>query len=150
MVTISNAKIFEEPIYNYTDEFPYLWEEMTIPIPYTADRVRVERILLGVAHRHTLTLSDLSAETLRELQRRYFIEAAGVESRVYFDLTDNWLALTVRFIVRDHGIRELKDAMTREILQVLDAAGIGIASATFIFVGPAIASPIFLPLGHLG
>jgi small-conductance mechanosensitive channel len=135
VVTISNAQIFEEPVYNYTSEFPYLWEEMTIPIPYTADRGRAERILLEVAHRHTLTLSDLSAETLRELQRRYFIDAAGVEPRVYFNLTDNWLALTVRFIARDHGIRELKDAMTREMLQALDAAGIGIASATFEIVG---------------
>ena len=32
-------------------------------------------------------------------------------------------------------MRELKDAMTREILAAFDEAGIGIASATFELVG---------------
>ncbi len=50
-------------------------------------------------------------------------------------MTDNWLELTVRFVVRDHGIREMKDAMTRDILAAYDAAGIEIASATFQLVG---------------
>ena len=38
IVTISNAQIFEEPVYNYTLEFPYLWEEMHIPISFKDDR----------------------------------------------------------------------------------------------------------------
>jgi hypothetical protein len=50
-------------------------------------------------------------------------------------MTDNWLELTVRFIAKDHGVRDLKDAMTRDILAALDSAGIGIASATFEIVG---------------
>ena len=54
IVTVSNAKIFDEPVYNYTREFPYIWEEMTLPITYTADRARAERILLEVAGRHTV------------------------------------------------------------------------------------------------
>jgi hypothetical protein len=28
IVTISNAEIFEQPVYNYTRDFPYMWEEM--------------------------------------------------------------------------------------------------------------------------
>ena len=36
--------------------------------------------------------------------------------RVYLRMTDNWLELTVRFIARDHGMRDLKDAMSRDIL----------------------------------
>jgi hypothetical protein len=33
-------------------------------------------------------------------------------------------------MVPEHGIRELKDRMSRKILSDLDAAGIGIASTT--------------------
>jgi hypothetical protein len=50
-------------------------------------------------------------------------------------MTDNWLELTVRFIAEDHGVRDLKDAMTRDILAALNKAKIGIASATFEIVG---------------
>jgi small-conductance mechanosensitive channel len=31
IVTVSNATIFDEPVYNYTHHFPFLWEEMTQP-----------------------------------------------------------------------------------------------------------------------
>lgn len=57
------------------------------------------------------------------------------EPRVYWRMTDNWLELTVRFVARDHGVRDLKDAMTREILAAFDEAGLEIASATFELVG---------------
>jgi small-conductance mechanosensitive channel len=135
IVTITNAKIFDEPIYNYSRDLPYIWEELVLPITYAADRQRAEQILLDTAQRHTVSLSSLSAEALREMQRRYFMKSADMKPRVYYRLTDNWLELTVRFIVEDHGIRVLKDAMSRDILQALDEAGIGIASATFEIVG---------------
>ncbi len=135
IVTVSNSKVFDEPVYNYTREFPYIWEEMTLPIAYAADRARAERILLEVAGRHTVPIGELGEAALLEMERRYFIRRAEMTPKVYFRLTDNWLELTVRFIARDHGIRELKDAISREVLAALDDAGIGIASATFEIVG---------------
>jgi len=135
VVSVSNAKIFDEPVYNYTRDFPYLWEEMALPVAYSADRKRAEQILLDVARRHSVPQEELAAETLEELKRRYFLKAADVAPRVYYRLTDNWLELTVRFVVRDHGIRDVKDAMSRELLDALDEAGIGMASSTFEIVG---------------
>lgn len=122
-------------MYNYSRDFPYLWEEMRLPISYTADRQRAERILLDTAERHTLKIGELGRDALDEMQRRYVLQPANLQPRVYYRLTDNWLELTVRFIVRDHGIRGLKDAMSRDILAALDEAGIGLASATFEIVG---------------
>ena len=135
VVTVSNAQIFEEPVYNYTREFPYLWDEMTLPISYRSDRNVAERILLDAAQRQTVSIASLSRDALDEMQRRYFMKPADMKPKVYYRLTDNWLELTVRFVVRDHGIRELKDGMSREILRDLEEAGIGIASATFEIVG---------------
>lgn len=135
IVTVSNAKIFDDPVFNYTREFPYLWEELTLPVAYGADHARAERILHDVSERHTIQTAAMSQEALAEMQRRYFMKAADMKPRVYWRLTDNWLELTVRFIADERGIRELKDAMSREILAALDAAGIGIASATFEIVG---------------
>ncbi len=34
VVTVTNGAIFKNPVYNYTRDFPYIWEEMTIPITY--------------------------------------------------------------------------------------------------------------------
>ncbi len=135
IVTVSNSKIFDEPVYNYTGEFPYLWEELTLPISYASDRARAERILQSAAERHTVRIEQMGQEALREMQRRYFLKPTEMDPKVYYRLTDNWLELTVRFIAEDRGIRGLKDAMSREILAALDEAGIGLASATFEIVG---------------
>lgn len=135
LVTVSNAVIFDEPVYNYSREFPWIWEELKLPIPYKADRGRAERILLGAADRLTRPFRQLSADDARELQRRYFMTAADTAPHVYYRLTDNWLELTVRFVAATHGVRELKDQLSREVLRELDEAGIGLASATFEIVG---------------
>ncbi len=70
-----------------------------------------------------------------ELQRRYALKSSDLKPRVYYRLTDNWLELTVRFIARDHAIRDLKDIIGRDILERFEVAGISIASATYEIVG---------------
>ena len=135
IVTVTNDKIFAEPIYNYTRDFPYIWEEMSLPVAYRDDRARAEHILLEAARKHALPLGELSEEAVREMRRRYAAEITDLEPRVYWRITDNWLELSVRFLVEDRGMRDVKDAMSRDVLAALDAAGIGIASATYEIVG---------------
>ncbi len=131
VVTVTNDKVFDEAIYNYTRDFPYLWEEMTLPIAYRDDRQRAEQILLDAARRYTVAVEDLPVDALDAMRRKYFVRDVDLEPHVYWRITDNWLELTVRFLVGVYGVRGLKDQMTREVLAALDEAGIEIASATY-------------------
>jgi small-conductance mechanosensitive channel len=135
IVNVSNARVFDEPVYNYTERFPYIWEEMRVPVRYADDRAAAERILLEAAQRHTADIATMGEKEAAELRRRYDIPGGSVRPRVYWRLTDNWLELSVRFLARDHGTRELKDAMSREILARFDEAGIAVASSTYEIVG---------------
>jgi small-conductance mechanosensitive channel len=131
IVTVTNDRIFDEPVFNYTRDFPFLWEEIRLPIRYGADRARAEQILLAAARRHTQPVAQISHTALETLRHRYFVQPSDLEPRVFVRLTDNWVELTVRFVVPDHGIREIKDAISRDVLDGLDDAGIEVASATF-------------------
>ena len=136
IVKVTNDKIFDTPVYNYTREFPYLWEEMHFPIGYAADRARAESILLDVARRHTQELVARATPAFDRLRERYFVaEVAQLDPHVYLRMTDNWLELSLRFLAPVHGVRGLKDAMTRDILAAFEDAKIQIASATFEIVG---------------
>lgn len=135
IVTVSNAKIFDEPVYNYTTDFPYIWDEIQIPIRYNSDHERAESIVFKAAQRHTLSLQDLSEQAAQELERRHFVKREEIRPTIYYRLTDNWLELTVRYITRDYGTRELKDAISRDILRGFKEAGIDIASSTHDIVG---------------
>ena len=132
VVTVSNARVFDEPIYNYTREFPFIWEELSVPVPYDADRARAEAILLDTARRHTAQAAQMGEAALAEMEKRYFTRAAELEPSVYYRLTDNWLELTVRFVSPTHAVRAVKDAMSREVLRGFGDAGIAVASATLV------------------
>jgi len=135
IVTVTNGAIFREPVYNYTLDFPYLWEEMALPIEYDADRDRVERILLSAAREHAVVDDPAAERALAHMRSRYAMSDASLEPAVFWRLTDNWLELSLRFLVPARGVREIKDRISRDILAGLDAAGIGLASATYDIVG---------------
>lgn len=135
IVTVTNDKIFDEPVYNYSRGFPYIWEELRLPVPYLATVETVEPILLDAAHRHAVDPSRFDAADVARLHRTYRVSPDDAKPRVYARLTDNWIELTVRFLAPDHGIRAIKDAMSRDILAALRKAGIRVASTTIELVG---------------
>jgi small-conductance mechanosensitive channel len=135
IVTVSNSQIFDEPVYNYSRDFPYIWEEMHLPISFKDDRARAEQIILEAVEYHTRDIASLAQPELDRLKREFFIEAADIKPRVYLRITDNWVELSVRFLCNTHNIRALKDQISRQILSGLEAAHIGIASGTYEIVG---------------
>ncbi len=135
LVTVTNGAVFSEPVYNYSRDFPYLWEEIVLPVSYTADRAAAEEVLLGAARAHAVVHDEVAEAALAHMRSRYALSDASLEPAVYWRITDNWLELSLRFLVPHRGVREIKDAMSREVLAGLDAAGIEIASATYDIVG---------------
>lgn len=135
IVSVNNGEIFNTPVYNYTRDFPYIWDEIDIPVPYSADRQRAEAILLDVARRHALTAETIGKNALDALWTRYGLELQDLEPRVYYRLTDNWIELALRFLVADHGPRGVKDIMSRQILEQFEGDKISIASGTYDIVG---------------
>src|SRR5581483_7040529 len=80
IVTISNAPIFEEPVYNYTREFPYIWEEMHIPISFKDDRHRAEQIILEAVERNTMDIANWAELSVRFLCGTHDIR--GLKDRI--------------------------------------------------------------------
>jgi hypothetical protein len=68
------------------------------------------------------------------LTQRYGLEPPEIAPRAFYQLTDNWIAISVRFLVGDHSARFVKDAVFREILAGFRAAGISVASGTYAIV----------------
>lgn len=131
IVTVTNDKIFSEPVFNYTDQFPYVWEEISLSIHFDDDRVRAEQVMIEAARAHAIVTSDVHASELERLERRYGLEVGEIDPKVYWAIVDGWIGLTVRFLVDDHGIREVKDAVTRDVVAGFEEAGIKIASTSF-------------------
>jgi len=132
LVRVTNDKLFDNPVYNFTREFQFVWEEMRIPISYKDDRGAAEQILLDVANRHTAHKVEEATAAFAKLRERYrTVRDDELRPRVFYRLTDNWVEMSLRFVVDADRARGVKDAMSREILGALEAKQIGIASSTF-------------------
>lgn len=68
-MTVSNSKVFDEPVYNYTREFPFIWDEIKLPVRYQDDRVTVERLLVEAARAHTSHFETKATEFSEEMKR---------------------------------------------------------------------------------
>ena len=134
IVTVTNAKVFDEPVYNYSHDFPYIWDEINLPVRYQDDRSKAESILLQAARRHAVTRDKIGDEEVKRLEDNFGIKVGDIDPQTFWRITDNWLEITVRFLAPDHGIRRIKDEMSRDILSGLDEAKMGIASGTYAVV----------------
>lgn len=135
LVSVTNAKIFEEPIYNYTRDFPYIWDEMTIPVPYNSNWVAAKQILLDTAKNHAVNADQMGEGSLTILNQRFSMKRSELEPSVFVRLTDNWIELSLRFLMSTHGIREVKTQMSADILAAFDKLGLTVASGTYDIVG---------------
>lgn len=52
IVTVSNAYIFKEPLYNYSRHINYIWDEITIPVTYESDWKKAIEIMSSAEIRH--------------------------------------------------------------------------------------------------
>lgn len=49
IVKLSNAFVFKGPIYNYSQDFPFIWDEFNLPIKYGSDMDLAKSIVIKIA-----------------------------------------------------------------------------------------------------
>ena len=136
IVTISNKSLFDNPVFNFTRHWGYLWDEIMIPVTYTSDWRRAAEIMLDMGNQYTAQLQDDAEAKLSKLTDRFPLKQTKVEPSIYFVMTDNWIEITLRFVVDAQARREVKAQLNRELLeQFEEEENITIASATFNIVG---------------
>lgn len=136
IVRVPNSAVLREPIYNYTADFPFLWDELQVPVAYGSDAEEARALLEAAADEVVGAYAERVAEGWATVVRRYDIEDARLEPMVSMAATDNWLAYTLRYVVDVKQRRGTRDALTRAILARIDATEgrVRLASATFALV----------------
>lgn len=114
LVTVTNGVIFDEPVYDCTRDWPYSRRALLPQIAHTDDRARVEEVLLAAAREHAIVDDPAVDAALATMRSRYAMADASTAPAVCWRITDTWLELSLRFLTRARGAREVKDAMSRE------------------------------------
>jgi len=136
VVTVANRTVWVSPVYNFTQHWGYLWDEITLPITYESDWQRAAEIMLEQGQTYTKELQADAEAKLSRMLDRFPLKETKVEPTLYLAMTDNWIELTLRFVVDAQERRMVKGQLHRDLLQHIQAEKkIAVASTTIEIVG---------------
>jgi small-conductance mechanosensitive channel len=136
IVLIANSYVFKEPVFNYSGDFPFLWDEIKIPVQYGSDYDKAKELLLEIGNAVAGDLTQQSKDKWADLQNKFRLEDAQTEPMVSLIANDNWVEFTVRYVVSFKKRRATKTELFTQILKAFEATNgkIKFASATFHLV----------------
>lgn len=133
IVRISNSFIFKEPVFNYSADFPFLWDEIVFPIRYGSDWEYAKKEFESLATKVVGGFTNHSKESWKSVVKKYSIENARIDPMVTMKADENWISFTIRYIVDYRQRRTTKDKIYQEILKSMEASNdrIQVASTSY-------------------
>lgn len=133
IVLIANSFVFKEPVFNYSGDFPFLWDEIKIPIQYGGNYEKARELLLKIGKEVAGDITEKSLEKWKLLQLKFQLEDSQTEPMVSIIANDNWVEFTLRYVVSYRKRRVTKTELFLRILKQIESTNgeIKFASATF-------------------
>ncbi len=123
VVRVANSFIFKEPVFNYSSDFPFLWDEIRIPVRYGSDyemaRQGFQKVLEDITGEHARKLKG----EWRKMTDQYMLEDAQLAPMVSLKMDDNWAEFALRYVVDYKKRRSTKDRICTDILKLIEESG---------------------------
>lgn len=141
IVRVANSFVFKEPVFNYSGDFHFLWDEIVVPVKYGSDYKLARDMFKRIAEEVTGEYTSAARDAWKEMVNKYLIEDATVDPMIFLIANDNWMEFTVRYVVDYKKRRITKDLLFTRILEEIDKTDsrVSIASTTLQIVD----TPVF-------
>ena len=136
IVTVSNAFLFKEPLYNYSVHLNFVWDEVRVPVTYESNWKKAIEIMANAVREHQVykELLPKAEKQRREVRRKLAVKVTSLEPRTYVKLTDNWVELGLVYPVDTDIRRSFRSEISQQLLTEFETEGIVIASQTISIV----------------
>lgn len=124
LVHVPNGKVFSEQVTNYTEGFPFIWDEIGVMVTFESDWKRTEEILRSAMAEHAPDTSDGTiARAIREASHHYLIRYTHLTPNTYISVKDSGVMVTGRYLVPARQRRHIQDILWRAILDAFAVEG---------------------------
>ncbi len=120
IVLVANSFVFKEPVFNYSGDFNFLWDEINVQVQYGSDIEKTKGILLGAAQEVVTEFSKNAVTEWADMTRKYMIERAKTEPMVSMIANNDGLLFTLRYTVDYKQRRTTKDKLFTKIITDID------------------------------
>lgn len=116
---ITNSFVFKENVHNYSAEFPFLWDELYIPIRLESDYELARKLFTDILNETCGDYAERSQSKWKTLSNKYRVEDARVLPMVSLRFDENWITFTLRYVVDYKMRRKTKDIIYTRVLDEL-------------------------------
>jgi small-conductance mechanosensitive channel len=133
MVRVANSFIFKEPVFNYSGDFPFLWDEIKVPIKTNSDFEFAKEKFYEILNQEQGKYAEEAKKHWAKMTKKLVIENARVEPMVHMVFDENWITFTLRYVVDFKARRSTKDLISTKVLKAIrqSEGKIEVASAAF-------------------
>ncbi len=119
MISIPNSAVLEQPIYNYTRDFPYVWDEVTINVAQEANWKFAIELLNKIADEiiGESRMAQLIEQYESELAKTPLKIKLSKKPSVHAVVGESWIDFTVRYLVDVRQMRRTKTVFYEKILE---------------------------------
>lgn len=137
IVRIANSYVFKDPVFNYSADLPFLWDEIKVPVRYGCDWQFAKDTLGRILQEECGETAPAFRGAWAKAVQKYALEDARIDPLVTIVANDNWIEMTGRYIVDFRARRSTKDRIFTRLLEAVDGSGgrIKMASATYDLTG---------------
>lgn len=121
LIHIPNALVFQKSLFNYTQEFGYIWDEIDVTVTFESDWAKAKQILERIAKKHAHQVVPEAERELKSTSRKTLIQYQNFWPIVYTDVGQFGVLLSVRYLVRARQRRGERQILWEDILHAIAA-----------------------------
>jgi small-conductance mechanosensitive channel len=130
---VANSFIFKEPVHNYSGDFPFLWDEIKVPVKTNGDVEYAREQFSKILNEVQGEFAEEAKVYWEKMTEQFMVEDAKVDPLVHMVFDENWITFTLRYVVDYKRRRGIKDRISRRVLNAINNSQgrLEVASAAF-------------------
>jgi len=116
IITLANSYVFKEKIHNYSAEYPFLWDEVKVPIRTESNHELAREVFSKVVNDICEDYAIKSEKGWKNMANKFRVEQANVRPTVRLKFDESWITFTLRYIVDYKSRGTTKDKIYTALL----------------------------------
>jgi small-conductance mechanosensitive channel len=116
IISLPNALVISNPVFNYTKDHSFLWEEIHIPVTFDSNWESILEPILAIVRDYTKNITLEASKEVKKIGEKYYLPKRDVEPAVFVNFDTSWININIRYTTEARKRRYHADSLYRMIL----------------------------------
>ena len=123
IVHIPNSWVLQFGVYNYTQGFSFIWNELAVTVTFDSDWEAAREILLSLAQETAAIVEQQVSKQILKMSREYLVHYSILTPFVYVRVAGDGICLNLRYLCEVRKRRGTEHALSASLLKAFREHG---------------------------